>query len=85
MRMTVPIEVQVPTPTINITLPASIPLMCDGDEAARIFGISRRTLEQMQKTHPDFPVKRVGRSVNYLVPDLYAWFRDYPDRKIPVE
>jgi len=66
MRMTVPIEVQVPTPTINITLPASIPLMCDGDEAARIFGISRR-------------------SVNYLVPDLYAWFRDYPDRKIPVE
>ena len=85
MRMTVPVEVNVPTPNITISLPSNIPLMCDGEEAARVFGISKRTLEDLRKVHPDFPVKCVGRTVKYLVPDLYAWFRDYPGERIPTE
>lgn len=79
--MKVPIEVSVPT-TVNITLPTSIPLMCDAEEAERLFGVSRTTLWELAKTHPDFPVKSIGRGVRYLVPDLYVWFRDYPGRAI---
>lgn len=77
MRMTVPVEVNVDTPTINITLPMGTPLMCDGREAARLFGISERNLANLRKNYSDFPVRKVGASVKYLVPDLYAWFRDY--------
>lgn len=69
----------------GITLPAGTPLMCDVDEAARLFGISRTTLYVLAKTYPDFPVKTVGRGVRYLIPDLYVWFRDFPDRTIQTE
>ena len=81
--MKVPVEVEVPT--INITLPTSIPLMCDATEAERLFGVSRTTLWELARTYPDFPVKSIGRGLRYLVPDLYAWFRDYPDRAIPTK
>ena len=81
--MRIPLEVNVPTATINITLPANTPLMCDIDEAERLFGISRTTLYGLAKAYPDFPVKKIGRGARYLVLDLYAWFRDYPDRIIP--
>lgn len=83
--MRVPVTVEVDTPVVNITLPSSLPLMCDGPEAARLFGISTGTLANLRKHHRDFPVKRVGESVRYLVPDLYAWFRDYPEATIPTE
>lgn len=77
MRMTVPVEVNVDTQTINITLPMGTPLMCDGKEAARLFGVSERSLASLRRNYRDFPVRKVGASVKYLVPDLYAWFRDF--------
>ena len=66
-------------------LPAGTPLMCDVDKAAELFGVSRTTLYEMAKKYPDFPIKKIGRGVRYLVPDTYKWFRDYPDRVIPTE
>ena len=69
----------------GITLPAGTPLMCDVEEAAKLFGISRTTLYGLVKLYPDFPVKMVGRGVRYLVPDMYAWFREFPDKTIPTE
>lgn len=44
---------------------------------ARLFSISERNLANLRKNYSDFPVRKVGASVKYLVPDLYAWFRDY--------
>lgn len=82
--MRVPLEIEVPTPQITITLPTNVPLMCSADEASRLFGLSRKTLDSLRKAHSDFPVKKIGHGVLYLVPDLYAWFRDYPGA-IPVE
>lgn len=83
--MTVPIELNVPTPVVNITLPENVPLMCDARGVEKIFGISRTTLWELAKMHPDFPVRSIGRCVRYMVPDLYAWFRDYPERTIQVK
>lgn len=71
------IPVDVGTPTINITLPQGTPLMCDGREAARLFGISERSLAALRRNYRDFPVRKVGASVKYLIPDMYVWFRDY--------
>ena len=82
--MRVPVEINVPTPVVTITLPTNVPLMCGADEASRLFGLSRKTLETLRKAHRDFPVKKVGHGVLYLVPDLYTWFRDYPG-DVPVE
>lgn len=76
MKVTVPVEVSIPTPTINITLPMGTPLMCDVKEASKLFGISERELTDLRKRNKDFPVRKIGRTVRYLVPDLYAWFRD---------
>lgn len=83
--MRVPVMVEVDAPVVNITLPPSLPLMCDGTEAARLFGISTGTLAKLRRQHRDFPVRLVGDSVRYLVPDLYAWFRDYPGATVPTE
>lgn len=69
----------------KITLPANTPLMCDAEEASRIFGIGRTTLYMLARQYPDFPAVTVGRGVRYLVPDMYAWFRDFPDREIAME
>ena len=69
----------------EVTLPTGTPLMCDVDEATRLFGISRTTLYGLAREYPDFPVKKVGSGVRYLVPDMYAWFRDFPDRTIATE
>ena len=82
MRM--PVEVDVPT-SINITLPTNIPLMCDGKRACELFGIGKTTLDSLRTSYSDFPAKNVGRSVLYLVPDMYAWFRDFPQRTIPTK
>ena len=83
MKINIPVDVG--TPTINITLPVGTPMMCDGAEAARLFGISVGTLANLRKHHRDFPVKCIGGGVRYLVPELYAWFREYPDAVIPTE
>ena len=83
--MKVPLEIDVPSPTINITLPTNTPLMCDIDKVVELFGIGKTTINALRRSNPDFPVRQIGRSVWYLVPDLYAWFRDTPDRVIPVE
>ena len=77
MKMTVPVNFEIPTPTINITLPTNTPLMCDIKEAAKLFTVSERTLITLRQRYKDFPVRKVGSTVKYLVPDLYAWFRDY--------
>jgi hypothetical protein len=82
--MRVPAEVDVPT-NINITLPANIPLMCDAVQACELFSVGKTTLDILRLTYPDFPAKKIGRSVLYLVPDMYAWFRDFPDRIIPTK
>ena len=71
--------------TESIALPAGTPLMCDAEAAAKLFGISRTTLYGLAKAYPDFPAKKVGSGVRYLVPDLYAWFRNYPDKSIETE
>jgi len=76
--MRVPIEVNIPVPNISIALPPTVPLMCNADEASRLFGISRSKLDKMRRIYADMPVKKVGGSALYLVPELYAWFRDYP-------
>ena len=81
--MKVPVEVEVPE--INITMPMNMPLMCDVDKAVELFGIGKTTLAALRKNHPDFPCRTIGRSVWYLVPDLYAWLRDYPGGRIPTE
>ncbi len=83
MKISVPVEIG--TPTINLMLPASIPLMCDGAEAERLFGISTGTLAKLRKAHKNFPVKLIGGGVRYLVPDLYVWLRDYPEVTIPTD
>lgn len=85
MHVHVPLEVDVPAPVININLAPGTPLMCDGEQAAKLFGVSKRALESLRKHNPDFPVRHIGTAVRYLVPDLYAWLRDYPDRRIPLE
>lgn len=82
--MRVPLEIEVAAPVINVTMAPGTPLMCSADRAAELFGISPRTLQQLRKRHEDFPAKCVGRSVWYLVPEMYAWFRDYPGA-IPTE
>ena len=82
MRFNVPVEVE--NPTITITLPPDIPLMCDGAEAARLFGISPGTLNNLRKRHKNFPARCIGSGVRYMVPELYAFFRDYPGGVIPV-
>lgn len=79
------LEVDIPTPVLNLTLSPETPLICDVDKAVELFGIGKTTFETLRSLYPDFPVKQVGRSVRYLVPDIYAWFRDFPDRKIPIE
>lgn len=78
MRVNVPLELDLPAPVINLMLPANMPLMCDAQKAAELTGISPTTLRQLRRRHKDFPAKNVGRSVYYLMPDLYAWVRDYP-------
>ena len=65
----------------GIALPENTPLMCDAKRVQELFGIGKTTLDELRK-YNDFPVKKIGRSVWYLVPDLYAWLRDYPDRVI---
>lgn len=67
------------------TLPPMTPLMCDADRASELFGIGKTTLNTLRRRHKDFPVRTIGRSVWYLVPDMYAWFRDYPGGEIPTE
>lgn len=76
MKVTVPVEVSVPTPTINIVLPADAPLMCDVKTASKLFGLSERELTDLRKRNKDFPARKIGRTVRFLVPDLYAWFRE---------
>lgn len=78
--MIVPIEI--PATTISITLPADTPLMCDADEASRLFRIGKTTLWSLRKNYPDFPARTIGRGVWFLVPEMYAWFRDFPGGKI---
>ena len=63
----------------EFALPANTPLMCDAEEASRLFGISRTTLYGLARQYPDFPAVTVGRGVRYLVPDMYVWFRNYRD------
>ena len=77
--------IEVPAQTINLTLPASIPLMCDVEQACQLFGLGKTTFDALRKAHSDFPVRKIGRNVMYLVPDLYAWFRDFPDGRIETE
>jgi len=78
MRVSVPLELDLPTPVINLTLPADMPLMCDAQRAAALTGISPTTLRQLRKRHKDFPAKNIGRGVYYLMPELYAWVKNYP-------
>ena len=81
--MKVPVEVEIPE--IKISLPNNLPLMCDIDKVIELFGIGKTTLVKLRKNHPDFPCRTIGRSVLYLVPDLYVWLRDYPGGQIPTE
>lgn len=82
MKVNVPLEIG--APVIRIEMPPTMPLMCDGAEAGRLFGLSAGTLKKLERTHRDFPVKRIGGAVRYMVPELYAWMRDYPG-DIPTE
>ena len=82
--MTVPLKVDVQTPQITIALPQATPLVCDTNRAIELFGLSRTTLYALRKQHSDFPARTVGHSVCYLVPELYAWLRDYPGGQIPI-
>lgn len=79
------LEIDIPTPVLNLTLSADTPLVCDVDKAVELFGVCKTTLDELRNQYPDFPVRQIGRSVRYLVPDVYAWFRDFPTRKIPIE
>lgn len=83
--MKVPLEIDIPAATININMPTDMPLMCDVDRAAELFGVSKTTLNALRRLHPDIPVRKIGRDVRFLVPEMYAWFRDYPGGKIPTE
>ncbi len=83
MRFNVPIEVE--QPTVLLTMPKEMPLMCDTDEAERLFGLSRNTLDALRKKHPGFPARKIGGAIRYLVPEMYAWFRDYPGASVPLE
>ena len=85
MRTTIPIEVEVPSIIMNLTLPQDTPLMCDGETASKLFGLSQRTLTRLARQYPDFPVRRIGSCVRFLVPDMYAWFRDWQDGIIEVD
>ena len=75
MRVSVPVEI--PDVRVNITLAPEDDLMVTGEAAAQKFSVSERTLEKLARRYPDFPSIKVGRSRRYLVPDLYAWFRDF--------
>lgn len=79
------LEVDIPTPVLNLTLSPETPLICDVGKAVELFGIGKTTFEALRNTYPDFPVRLVGRSVRYLVPDIYAWFRDFPNREISID
>lgn len=79
------LEVDIPTPTLNVSLATDTPLICDVEKAAQLFGVGKTTLESLRMMYPDFPVRKIGRCVRYLVPDIYAWFRDFPCRNIPIE
>lgn len=83
MKFNVPIEVE--NPSVQLTLPKEMPLMCDADEAGRLFGLSRTTLDALRRKHPDFPARKIGGGIRYLVPEVYAWFRDYPGASVPLE
>ena len=61
------------------------PLMCDADKAAELFGIGKTTLNTLRRMYPDFPVRKIGRGVWYLVPDMYEWFKNFPGGIIPTE
>ena len=68
----------------DVMLPEKTPLMCDVDKAVELFGVSRTTLYGLAKKYDNFPVKRIGRGIRFLVPDTYRWFRDFPG-DIPTE
>ena len=83
--MIVPVNIEVPAPTVNLNLPQGMPLMCDIKEASHIFGVSEGTLRKLyNRNRNDFPAKKIGRAFMILVPDLYAWIKDFPG-DIPTE
>lgn len=67
------VVVDVPAPVFNITLPSDTPLLCDVKTAEKILGMSRSTLQELRNKYSDFPTVKVGRSVLYDIPRIYAW------------
>jgi excisionase family DNA binding protein len=50
-----------------------IPLLIKSPEAARVLGISTRTLWDLSHRRGEIPVVRIGRAVRYNFADLRAW------------
>lgn len=82
--MKVPVVLDVGEPTVNIQVMPPV-MVCDIVKASELFGVSVSTLQKLARNNPDFPIKKIGRSLLFLVPDCYAWIRDYPDRVIPTD
>lgn len=83
MKVNIPVEVG--APIINITLPANVPLTCDINKATELFGVGETTLRKLIKKNADMPVKKIGEKLIFLVPDMYAWIRDFPESRIPTD
>lgn len=60
--------------TSAFTQPADVqPLLVTAPQAARMLGISERTLWSLTAPRGPIPVVRIGRSVRYSLDDLRVW------------
>ena len=66
-----------------ITLPPGTPLLASVKQAAKLFDISERQLNNLIRV-PGFPTNKIGRSKRIRVPDAMVWFRERQDEVIDV-
>ena len=83
MTVNIP-ALEIPTPQVVIQFPSDWPLAAPPEEAAKLFRISRGTLDKLCK-QPGFPFVKMGKAVRIDIPRAYDWISDWTGRTIPLE
>lgn len=61
------------------------PYLLDREKAADRYGMSVRSLEDLYRRHPDFPIIRRGRRVMVHRQRADEWFDSYIGDEIPMD
>lgn len=61
------------------------PYLLDREKAADRYGMSVRSLEDLYRRHPDFPIIRRGRRVMIHRQRADEWFDSYIGDEIPMD